>query len=320
MTPGSPHLGVPTDPGSGRGIRRAGFIGLGVMGLPMARNCLGAGFEVLGWARRQETAGRAREAGIEVVDSPAALAARCDAVVTVVTASDDVRQVVSGPGGVLEGARPGLALIDMSTISPAVSREVAAACGARGVDFLDAPVSGGSFGAEAGTLSIMVGGEAAVLERCRPLLAAMGDPERIFHAGPVGAGEVVKIANNLLVGAISAATLEALVIGVRAGVPLKTLVDVISVSSGASIQLSGQLARRALAGSFEPGFMTDLLDKDLRLALDLAAEVGQEAPFAALAERLFAASAAAGHGRQDYSALLLEMERAAGVELRLPEI
>ncbi|HEV3231083.1 MAG TPA: NAD(P)-dependent oxidoreductase, partial [Candidatus Dormibacteraeota bacterium] len=266
-----------------------------------------------------ETAGRAEAAGIAMAGGPAELAGWADAVVTIVTSSDDVRAVMAGADGVLAGAPPGLLVVDMSTIAPAASREVAAACAARGIDFLDAPVSGGSFGAEAGTLTIMVGGEAAVLERARPLLAAMGDPERIFHAGPAGAGEVVKLANNLLVGAISAATLEALVLGVRAGVPLEVLVAVISVSSGSSIQLTGQLARRALVGEFAPGFMTGLLEKDLRLALDLAGEVGQEAPFAALAERLFAAAQAAGHGRQDYSALLLEMERAAGVTLRLPE-
>jgi 3-hydroxyisobutyrate dehydrogenase-like beta-hydroxyacid dehydrogenase len=194
---------------------------------------------------------------------------------------------------------------------------VAAACEARGIGFLDAPVSGGSFGAEAGSLTIMAGGDAALVERCRPLFGAMGNTERVFHTGPVGSGEIVKLVNNMLVGTISAATLEALLVGVRAGADLRTLVDVVSVSSGASIQLSGQLALRALVGEFGPGFTTDLLVKDLGLASELAATAGQETPVTDVARGLFQASQAAGHGGEDYSAVLLELEKKAGLELRL---
>lgn len=291
---------------------RVGFVGLGVMGLPMARNLLKAGYEVSGWGRREETARRAAGAGVEIRGSLAAVAADADFLVTMVTTSSDVEAVVLGPSGLLAAARPGTVLVDMSTIAPSTSRRLAAECAARGVVFLDAPVSGGSFGAEAGTLSIMAGGDEAGFARARPLFEAMGDPARCFHTGGVGSGEVVKLVNNMLVGAIAASTLEALLLGVRAGVPLRTLVDVVSVSSGGSTQLEGQLRLRGLAGKFEPGFATDLLAKDLGLALDLAAERGQRVPFAELARETFARSQAAGHGSDDYSALLRELER--GIE------
>lgn len=296
---------------------RVGFVGLGVMGLPMARNLRAAGFDVVGWARRAETVERARGEGIGTRASPAALAVDRDFLVTMVTTSEDVVEVALGPDGLVAAAPKGSVLVDMSTIAPATSRRLAAACAARDVGFLDAPVSGGSFGAEAGTLTIMVGGEAATLERARPLFNAVGDPTRVFHAGPVGSGEVVKLVNNMLVGSISAATLEALLVGVLAGADLKTLVDVVEVSSGGSAQLSGQLKLRALAGEFDPGFATRLLVKDLGLAATLAAEAGAATPVTDLVRGLFEAAAAGGLGDEDYSALLREMERAAGTELRL---
>jgi len=287
------------------------------MGLPMARHLVEAGFSVAGWARRPEARDRAAAAGVELRPGLADVAAGADFVVTMVTTSTDVEELALGPGGLLTRMEPGSVLVDMSTIAPATSRAVAAAAAARGVDFLDAPVSGGSFGAEAGTLTIMAGGDAGVFARCRPLFEAMGNPDRLFHTGPAGSGEVVKLVNNMLVGTVSLATLEALLVGVRAGVDLDTLVDVISVSSGSSIQLTGQLAQRGLRGRFEPGFMTALLLKDLRLGLDLAAEAGQDAPQARLAEAAYAGAVASGHSTEDYSAILLELEKAAGVQLRL---
>jgi 3-hydroxyisobutyrate dehydrogenase-like beta-hydroxyacid dehydrogenase len=296
---------------------RVGFVGLGVMGLPMARNLTGAGFRVSGWARRPEAVELGRAGGIEMRPSLAEVAAASDVVITMVTTSEDVVDVAMGEGGLLESMAAGSVLVDMSTVAPEVSRRVAAAAASHGVGFLDAPVSGGSFGAEQGTLTIMAGGDPAVLERCRPIFAALGDPDRLFHTGPVGSGEVVKLVNNMLVGSISAATLEALLVGVRAGVSLKTLVDVVSVSSGGSVQLTGQLAKRALVGELAPGFATDLLVKDLRLAADLASENGQETPLTDEARRLFEASQAAGHGRQDYTALVVELARGLSEELRI---
>jgi 3-hydroxyisobutyrate dehydrogenase-like beta-hydroxyacid dehydrogenase len=296
---------------------RVGFVGLGVMGLPMARNLRASGFRVAGWARRPETATRAAAEGIEMRDSRSELARGSDVVITMVTTSVDVEGLCLGPGGLLESAPPGAAVVDMSTIAPAISRRLAEAAAASGTGFLDAPVSGGSLGAELGSLTIMVGGDAGLLERCRPLFEAMGDPSRIFHTGPVGSGEVVKLVNNMLVGSISAATVEALLVGVRAGVPLTTLVEVIGVSSGSSAQLTGQLAKRALAGELDPGFSTDLLVKDLDLAADLAREGGQPTRLTDLARELFRSSQAAGHGAQDYTALAVELSKDLPQGLRL---
>ncbi|MFN2463050.1 MAG: NAD(P)-dependent oxidoreductase [Candidatus Dormibacteria bacterium] len=287
---------------------RVGFIGLGVMGLPMARHLRANGFTVAGWARRGETVARAGAAGLEMRSSPAAVASDADFVVTMVTTSTDVEDLALGTGGVLAAMPRGSILVDMSTVAPATSRRLHSEAERAGVGFLDAPVSGGSHGAEAGTLSIMVGGEVHIFERCRALFSAMGAPERLFHVGPAGSGQVVKLVNNMLVGAISAATMEALLVGVRAGVPLATLVEVVSVSSGASAQLSGQMSLRGLSGNFEPGFATDLLAKDLRLAAELAAEVGAETRFNDLAIELFSALQDAGHGRADYTALLRQLD------------
>lgn len=296
---------------------RVGFVGLGVMGLPMARNLRAAGFAVSGWARRPETSARAGAEGIEMRGSLAELARVSDVVITMVTTSADVVGVSLGPSGLLESASPGSVLVDMSTIAPAISRRLAEAAAEFGVGFIDAPVSGGSFGAEQGSLTIMAGGDAGLVKRCRPLFEVMGDPQRIFHTGAVGNGEVVKLVNNMLVGSISAATLEALLVGVRAGVPLKTLVEVIGVSSGGSTQLTGQLAKRALVGDLDPGFSTDLLVKDLGLAADLARESGQPTPLTTLARELFESSQAAGHGAQDYTALAVELSKELSQELRL---
>ena len=296
---------------------RVGFVGLGVMGLPMARNLAKAGFAVSGWARRKESADRAAAEGVEMHDTLAGLAGASDVVVTMVTTSEDVIDVAMGEGGLLESMAAGSVLVDMSTIAPATSRRLAEAAATKSVGFLDAPVSGGSFGAEQGTLTIMAGGDAAHVQRCRPLFEAMGDPQRIFHTGPAGSGEIVKLVNNMLVGSISAATLEALLVGVRAGVPLTTLVDVVSVSSGGSAQLSGQLVKRAFAGELDPGFSTNLLVKDLGLAADLAREGGQPTPLTDLARALFEASQAAGNGDRDYTALAIEMSKELPQGLRL---
>jgi 3-hydroxyisobutyrate dehydrogenase-like beta-hydroxyacid dehydrogenase len=306
-----------TEMGNGPSPDRVGWIGLGVMGLPMARNLARSGYTVSGWARHPETAERAAAEGIAMRASPAELAGVSDVMITMVTTSEDVIGLCLGEGGLLESAAPGSALVDMSTIAPSVSRRVAEAAAALDIGFLDAPVSGGSFGAEQGTLTIMAGGEAGLVERCRPLFEVMGDRERVFHTGPVGSGQTVKLVNNMLVGSISAATMEALLVGVGAGVPLNTLVEVVSVSSGASAQLTGQLVKRAFAGELDPGFSTDLLVKDMQLADDLARRGGQETPLTDVARHLFEASQRAGHGDRDYTALAVEMSKEGSQKLRL---
>lgn len=295
-------------------MQNVGFIGLGAMGLPMARNVLKAGLHLTVWARRPEAAQEIRDAGAEVAGSPAELARACDVVVLAVTNSPDVEDLVTRGDGLLAGAREGTVVVDCSTIAPAVSRRMAGLCAERGVQFLDAPVSGGTQGAEAGTLTIMVGGDPAGVETARPVLDAMG--KNIFHVGPAGAGEVIKLANNMLVGTIALATAEALVMGAKAGADVGAMAQVISASAGASWQLANQFPLRAFNGSFRPGFMTDLLVKDLDLALDLGGEQKTPMFLTALARQLYGEAQARGSGREDYTSVLRVLESAAGVEVR----
>jgi 3-hydroxyisobutyrate dehydrogenase len=280
----------------------------------MARNVLKAGFPLTIWARRPDSAEAIRAEGAAWAASPRELAAASDVVVTIVTNSPDVEELVTGTDGLLAGAHSGLVIVDMSTIAPEVSRDLAARCAAKGVGFLDAPVSGGTQGAQAGTLAIMAGGEAETFERVRPVLASMGT--KLFHVGPSGAGEVVKLVNNILAGAIAAATAEALVLGVKAGADVATMAEVVGASSGASWQLANQFPLRAFDGSFKPGFMTNLLVKDLDLALDLGGTLQSPMLLTALVRQLYGTAQAAGHGRDDYTSLLTVLELAAGVSVR----
>jgi 3-hydroxyisobutyrate dehydrogenase len=295
-----------------------GFIGIGVMGRPMTLNLLKAGHQVTIYARHPEKPDvqEVLNAGAKLAPSPRAVAMASDIVITMLPNSPEVEEVVTGRQGILEGARKGLIIVDMSTIAPAVSRKLAQTASTRGVHFLDAPVSGGSQGAVNGTLTIMVGGEREIFEQVLPALQAMGKKENIFHVGPNGAGEVVKIVNNILVGAIAAATAESFVLGVKAGADVATMEKVIGVSAGASWQLSNQFPLRAFNGSFQPGFMTDLLHKDLGLALDLASENTTPVAMTALTRQMYEMARAAGYGREDYTSLLKVLEQMAGVEVR----
>lgn len=295
-------------------MQRVGFIGLGAMGLPMARNVQAAGFPLTVWARDPARAEAVCADGAAWATTPRDLAAASDVVITIVTNSPDVEELVTGPDGLLAGGHPGLVIVDMSTISPEVSRALSARCRDQGIGFLDAPVSGGTQGAQAGTLAIMAGGEAETFESVRPVLAAMGS--KLFHVGPSGAGEVVKLVNNILVGIIAAATAEALVLGVKAGADVATMAEVVGASAGASWQLANQFPLRAFNGAFNPGFMTDLLVKDLDLALDLGGALQSPLLLTALARQLYGTSQAAGHGRDDYTSLLAVLESAAGVSVR----
>jgi 3-hydroxyisobutyrate dehydrogenase len=295
---------------------RVGFIGLGIMGKPMARNLLRAGHTLTIYARHPDTVRDLVAEGATLAESSAAVGHASEVVVTMLPNAPEVEEVVLGPGGVLEGAKAGTVIVDMSTIAPAASRKLAEACAAKGVAFLDAPVSGGSVGAERGTLSIMAGGDADAFARVRPLFAAMGRDEAIFHVGPSGSGEVVKLANNMLCGVIAAASAEALALGVKNGVDATTLAEIIGMSSGASWQLSNVFPLRVWDGSFTPGFMTDLLLKDLGLALDLAEAGGVPLRLTEQARTMYEAARAAGHGRDDYSSVMLQIEEAAGVQVR----
>ncbi len=295
-----------------------GFIGIGVMGRPMTLNLLKAGHHVTIFARHPEKAEvqEVLQAGARQAPSPRAVAMVSDMVITMLPNSPEVEEVVTGEQGILAGARKGLIIIDMSTIAPAMSRKLGELAATQGVHFLDAPVSGGSQGAVNGTLTIMVGGEREIFEQARPALEAMGKAENIFYVGPQGTGEVVKLVNNILVGTIAASIAESFVLGVKAGVDVETMAKIIGVSAGASWQLSAQFPLRAFNGSFQPGFMTDLLHKDLGLALELAAEKQTSVPMTALSRQLYEMARAAGYGREDYTSLLKVLEGMAGVEVR----
>lgn len=295
-----------------------GFIGIGVMGRPMTLNLLKAGHHVTIFARHPEKpeVQEVLQAGAKQAPSPRAVAMVSDIVITALPNSPQVEEVVAGEQGILSGARKGLIIIDMSTIAPAVTRKLNALAAAQGVHFLDAPVSGGSQGAINGTLTIMVGGDKEIFEQARPVLEAMGKKENILHVGPSGAGEVIKIVNNALCGAIAASTAEAFVMGVKAGADVETMTRIISVSTGGSWQLANQFSQRAFNGNFQPGFMTDLLHKDLGLALEMAAENQTTLPMTALTRQMYEMARAAGYGREDYTSLLRVLEGMAGVEVR----
>lgn len=256
---------------------RIGFVGTGLMGSGMIANLAAAGHEVVAYARTPE-----RAAGLPATLAPSVAAAvdGADLACSCVTDSDDVRQVVRA---MLTAPSPPPVVVELSTIAPAVARGLAAECRAAGVAYLDCPVSGGPPGAAAGTLAIMCGGDAEALRVAAPALDAMGDPARRVHCGPVGAGLVAKLVNNLLVAVISAGTAEALGMGQRAGVDPETLRAVVRASSGNSWQLEN-LFPRVLAGDHRPGFRARDLRKDLRHARDLA---GGPLPLGDVAAELF---------------------------------
>jgi 2-hydroxy-3-oxopropionate reductase len=288
---------------------RAGVIGLGIMGAPMARNLLGAGHAVVVHSRTRARVDALLAAGATAADGPAAVAAAVDVVITMLPDTPDVENVVAGPGGVLDGAAPGLLAIDMSTIAPAAARRLAASAAARGVEFLDAPVSGGEQGAVAGTLSIMVGGDRAAFARAAPLLAALG--RRVTWMGGPGQGQTTKLVNQVVGAGTLAAVAEGVVLASRAGLDPAAWVDAVGAGAAASWMLTEQ-APRMERRDFAPGFMVRLQQKDLRLALAAAAELGVALPGTALVQQLFTAVEAAGGRDLGTQALVLALEALAG--------
>jgi 2-hydroxy-3-oxopropionate reductase len=294
-------------------VDRVGVIGLGIMGAPMARNLLKAGFPVTVWNRTRQKAQELASAGASVAASPRALAQAVDVVVTMVTSSPDVEAVLFGADGVMEGARRGLLCIDMSTISPEVTRSIAQRAAAKGVCTLDAPVSGGEIGAIEARLSIMVGGEADDVERAMPILNALG--KTIVHVGPHGAGQVVKLANQIAVVLNNLGVSEALVFAAAQGIDLEKARQVIAAGAGSSWAMVNY-APKILAGDFRPGFMIDLQQKDLRLALEAAFQLHLGLPGTALTHELYNALQREGGGREGNHALIKAIERLSGVEAR----
>lgn len=291
---------------------RIGFIGLGIMGRGMAANILRAGFPLTVWNR---TPGRADElvaVGAQLAASPAEVAARSDIVISCVSDTPDVEAVLFGPQGAIEGARAGMLMIDMSTISPQGAQQFAARLGERGIGFLDAPVSGGSEGAARGTLSIMVGGPAELVERAMPVFQAMG--KTITHVGGHGAGQTVKLVNQILVVGTMLAISEALVFAQASGVDLEKALAAVSGGAAGSWMLSNR-GPQVIRRDWRPGFTIDLQQKDLRLVLAAADAVGAPMLVTSTAFHLYRTLQAAGLGHEGNHALIKAIERLAGIEV-----
>ncbi|OGO51615.1 MAG: hypothetical protein A2148_10250 [Chloroflexi bacterium RBG_16_68_14] len=291
---------------------RIGFIGLGIMGRPMAKNLLKAGYPLVVWNRSRPGIEALVEAGAAEAGSPRAVAQRSDVVITILGDSADTEQVALGERGIIEGAHEGLVHIDMSTISPAVTRAIAARYVEAGVELLDAPVSGGEQGAIEGTLVIMAGGKREAFERCRPLLEALG--RTLVYCGPTGAGQIVKLCNQVVVALNNLAMGEALVLAAKAGVDPATMVEAVRSGAGASWALHN-LAPRILSGDFRPGFKVAHQQKDLRLALELANQRSTPLPGTALVHQLFAALEAEGLGEEGTQALVKALEKLANTSV-----
>lgn len=292
---------------------RIGFIGLGIMGEPMCRNLMKAGYACTVNTRTRSRAERLLSEGAVWSDTPKDTAEQSDVIITIVTDTPDVEKVILGENGIIEGIRPGSVVIDMSTISPSATRTMAAALEEKGADMLDAPVSGGDTGAIAGTLSIMVGGKQDAFDRCLPVFEAMG--KSINLIGDHGAGQMTKLCNQVAVAVANLAMAEALVLAARAGLDMEKMLAAISGGAAGSWQLSN-LAPRIIKRDFDPGFMVKLQQKDLRLVLGAASELGLGLPGASLAHQLFNAVEAAGEGDEGTQALVKSLERMSGVEVR----
>jgi 3-hydroxyisobutyrate dehydrogenase len=282
------------------GSATIGFVGTGVMGGPMAGHALAAGYRVVVNTRTRERAAALLEAGAEWAESPSALAPRCEAVITMVGYPSDVEQVYLGEDGLVASARPGTYLIDCTTSSPVLAKRIAKDAEARGVHALDAPVTGGDVGAREARLSIMVGGQAADYAAVERLLRVFG--AKVVHQGPAGSGQHAKMANQLAIGASMIGAAEALGYATAAGLDPGRVLESIGAGSAGSWTLTN-LAPRMLAGDLAPGFYVRHFVKDLRIALDSAAELGIELPGAELASRLYESLAAAGHGDEGTQAI-----------------
>jgi 2-hydroxy-3-oxopropionate reductase len=289
--------------------KAVGFVGLGIMGAFMAGNLLEAGHELVVHNRTRTKAERLAQRGARAADSPREVAEGSDVIITMLPGPPQVEEVVAGDGGLLEGAREGSLIIDMSTSSPILAQELARAARNKAVGMLDAPVSGGDVGARDGTLSIMVGGEEDDFERARPLFRVMG--ETVVHVGGVGAGQVVKACNQIVVALVIEAIAEALVLGSKAGVDPDRVVEVLSggLASNKVLEVKGE---KFLSHEFAPGGKVEYHRKDLGIALEAGKEYEVTLPVAAFVDQMFGVLEAKGRGGWDHSALLTLLEERSG--------
>lgn len=295
---------------------KIGFIGLGIMGKPMAKNLMKAGYSLIVYDINKEPVRELMSLGAEGGSSPKDVAERTDIIITMLPDSPQVKDVILGENGVLEGARRGAIIIDMSSIAPAVSKEVAIKAEEKGIEFLDAPVSGGEPKAIDGTLAIMVGGKKEVLDRCYDILNKMGSS--ITLCGEAGAGNITKLANQIIVALNIAAMSEALVLGTKAGVDPEIIYKAIRGGLAGSTVLDAKVPK-VLARDFSPGFKIDFHIKDLKNAISTAHEVGVPLPLTSQIMEILQALKVDGKGLSDHSAVIQFYEELAKVEVKRKE-
>ncbi len=291
---------------------RVGFIGVGIMGGGMVRNLAAAGLRPRLWNRSPARLAAFLEEGFESAESPAALAAESDVILTCVSDTPDVEEVLLGERGVLPGARPGSLVIDMSTISPKATVAIGARLAERGVHMLDAPISGGSEGAAKGTLSIMVGGDSEQVARAMPLFRAMG--KAITHVGPLGSGQQVKLVNQILVVVTALGVSEALLFAQAGGLDLEKTLEAVGPGAAGSWMLQNR-GPQVVKRDFRPGFTIDLQQKDLRLVLEAADQLGVPVLATSLVFQLYRSLQAEGRGGEGNHALVKALERMSGIEV-----
>jgi 2-hydroxy-3-oxopropionate reductase len=293
--------------------RTVGFIGLGIMGKPMARNLLKAGFPLVVFSRTLESVKEpVREKALSA-GSPSEVAQRSEVIITMLPDSPDVERVILGADGVIRGAKPGSVVIDMSSINPLVTREIAGSLEERGIEMLDAPVSGGEKGAIEGTLAIMVGGKDRVLENCLGILKAMG--KNVVHVGEIGAGGFSKLVNQIIVALNIAALGEAFTLGAKAGLDPHVIFHAIRGGLAGS-QVMETKVPMILGRNFKPGFKIRLHQKDLNNALATAKDLGVPLPLSSLVQQIFVSLLAEGRGEEDHSALATFFEKIGKAEIR----
>jgi len=294
-------------------MKTVGFIGLGIMGKPMAKNLLEAGYPLIVYDIVPGPVAELVTAGAAAGASCADVAARSDVVITMLPNSPHVREAVLGPGGVVEGARPGTVVVDMSSIAPLASREIAAALAERGVVMLDAPVSGGEPKAIEGTLAIMVGGPEPAFDEVKEILSRMG--ASVTRVGDIGSGNVAKLANQIIVGLNIAAVGEAMVLATRAGVDPAKVFQAIRGGLAGSTVLDAKMPL-ILAGNFKPGFRIELHIKDLTNAVETATSLGVPSPLSEEVLAMMRSLAEEGHAREDHGGLVQYYEKRAGTQVR----
>lgn len=293
------------------GVTRIGWIGTGVMGSSMCAHLIQAGFPATVYSRSKQKADALLQKGAAWADTPRAVAEASDVIFSIVGFPSDVREVILGPSGALAGSAAGSVIVDMTTSQPALAVEIDQAARAKGVHSIDAPVSGGDIGAKNAALSIMIGGDSAVVEALQPLWSAMG--KTIIHQGPAGSGQHTKMVNQILIASNMIGVCEALVYGYRAGLDLATVLK--SVSSGAAGSWSlSNLGPRIIDNNFDPGFFVEHFIKDMGIALEESRRMGLCMPGLALSNQLYQSVQAQGNGRMGTHALMQALSRMAGFD------